>query len=124
MTRFQYSPSGTPFSCLQAATQELFLQSHAEEPDAHLLTGGPIRLIPAVPKAWSGSFKLLARGGFEVECAFEKGVVTKCTARSTRGGAFRYVDPWTGKVVTRETKPGETVVLTESASDVNVVPEK
>ena len=110
---------------LQAATQELFLQSHAEEPDAHLLTGGPIRLIPAVPKAWSGSFKLLARGGFEIECAFEKGVVTKCTARSTRGGAFRYVDPWTGKDATRETKAGETVVLTaQAASEVNVVPEK
>lgn len=96
---------------LQAATQELFLQSHAAEPDANLLTGGPIRLLPGVPKTWSGSFKLLARGGFEVECVFAKGVVTKCIARSTRGGTCAYVDPASGETKRVPTSAGDAVVI-------------
>ena len=96
---------------LQAAIQELFLQSHAEEPSAELFSGGPIRLLPGVPRSWSGSFKLLARGGFEVECAFEKGVVTTCTALSTRGGICSYVDPVSGLTNRTTTLSGEVVVI-------------
>ena len=96
---------------LQAATQELFLQSHAEEPSAELFTGGPIRLLPAVPKTWSGAFKLRARGGFLVECAFEKGEVKSCTILSTRGGELKYLDPSTGKLIKRDTRPGECYTL-------------
>lgn len=96
---------------LQAATQELFLQSHAEEPSAELFTGGPIRLIPAVDRSWSGSFRLLARGGFLVDCAFTNGKVSSCTITSTRGGELKYIDPVSGKVVKRNTRTGEKIVL-------------
>jgi len=96
---------------LQAATQELFLQSHAEEPSAELFTGGAIRLLPAVPKNWSGAFKLLARGGFIVECKFASGKVTACKITATRGGELKYLDPATGKTVVRNTSKGEVVSL-------------
>jgi len=96
---------------MATALQEMLLQSQNEEPDASLLTGGPIRLLPAVPRTWSGSFRLCARGGFVVDCRFLFGRVLSCRVHATRGGTLRYVNPESGCLASVETKPGETVVV-------------
>ncbi|MBT4400606.1 MAG: glycoside hydrolase family 95 protein [Bacteroidetes bacterium] len=60
---------------------EMLMQSHA----------GEIQLLPALPSAWStGSVKgLCARGGFEVDIAWEDGVLTGVTIHSKSGQAVR-----------------------------------
>ena len=96
---------------MMTALQEMLLQSQAEEPDRALLTGGTLRFVPAVPRTWSGSFKLCARGGFVVECSFLYARVKSCRVLSTRGGTLRYVDPDSGRAKAVETRAGETVVV-------------
>lgn len=60
---------------------EMLMQSHA----------GEIQLLPALPSAWpTGSVKgLCARGGFEVDIAWEDGILTKVTIHSKSGQAVR-----------------------------------
>ena len=79
--------------------QEMLLQSQNEEPDPSLLTGGVIRLLPSVPRTWSGSFKLCARGGFVIEATFRSGKLEKAVVTSKRGNDFVWIDPTTGEVV-------------------------
>ncbi|WP_434006897.1 glycoside hydrolase family 95-like protein [Paenibacillus konkukensis] len=56
----------------------MLLQSHE----------GVIRLLPALPAAWpSGSVKgLKARGGFEIDIAWEKSELVQASVRTTRAG--------------------------------------
>jgi len=64
-----------------AGVCEMLVQSHM----------GCIHLLPALPDAWpSGSAKgLRARGGFEVDMAWDKGKVVKLTVKSNMGGRCR-----------------------------------
>ncbi len=54
---------------------------------------GEIIILPALCPSWeSGSFRgLKARGGFEVSCTWEKGVITKCEINSLCGNKCRIV---------------------------------
>jgi hypothetical protein len=109
------------------AIQEMLLQSHDLAAAEQLLDGGPIRLLPAIRKNWSGNFKLRARGGFLVTCAFENGAAKRVEILSQHGRRLQVVNPFaeariTGngkelpaskdRLISLPTKPGETVVLT------------
>lgn len=83
-----------------AAIMEMLLQSH----------GGVIRVLPALPKAWrEGSISgLCARGGFEIDIAWRRGVADHVQIRSRAGGACRVRWPWRQSAV-RVVSAGKSV---------------
>jgi len=93
---------------------------------------GVIRACPALPKAWSADFKLLAQGGFEVTAHAEHGKVQSISLLSQRGQPARIVNSFgrparvtcgseevlksEGPILAFPTKAGQTyVVLPEGA---------
>jgi len=72
---------------------------------------GRLQLLPALPGCWpSGKVTgMRARGGFEVDIAWEGGKLAAATVRSKLGGPCTVV--CAGKSVTVETKAGQTVRL-------------
>jgi hypothetical protein len=71
-----------------------------------------IRVFPAWPKEKDASFAhLRAQGGFLVSAEQTRGRIAKLDIRSTVGGTLRVLNPWTGKIVERETTAGETVEM-------------
>ena len=71
--------------------------------------GDIIRVFPAWSKDKNASFTgLRAQGGFLVSAEQKDGNVVKLEIKSTAGGKLQLLNPWTGKIVEAETKPGET----------------
>ena len=71
---------------MTAGVCEMLMQSHE----------GFIRLMPAVPTAWrSGSVKgLVARGGYEIDMAWENGRITELKIHSKTGKRCKVVSAW------------------------------
>ena len=107
---------------------EMLLQSHA----------GYIELLPALPTQWAQGHVegLCARGGYEVDIAWDMGRLTRATIRSKLGGrcTVRSTIPITvhcgdeavetsqaeEELTTFETRPGGTCVLLPNAADAPI----
>ena len=76
--------------CITTALQEGLLQSVSAHPDEHEV----ISVFPAWPKAWDGSFRLLARGGFLVAASISGGRVQFVEIESRFGEDCRLRNPW------------------------------
>jgi alpha-L-fucosidase 2 len=71
-----------------AGVAEMLVQSQVRLSSSANSSGmHEIELLPALPKAWpNGSVRgFRARGGFEVDLAWERGILTRATVRSTLG---------------------------------------
>jgi alpha-L-fucosidase 2 len=92
-----------------AGIAEMLLQSHS--PDSSASSAARIHLLPALPRAWpKGSVKgLCARGGFEVDIAWENGALTGATVHSKLGRPC-FVG-YRERTVSFETKPGKRYAL-------------
>ncbi len=75
--------------------------------------GGWIRVFPAVPDNYTGSFSnYLAIGAFEVSAACKEGTVAELTIRSRVGNTCQLINPWPGQtLVVKEAESGETARL-------------
>lgn len=89
-----------------AGIAEMLLQSHTDA----------IHFLPALPAAWpSGGFTgLRARGGLEVDLAWQKGKATKATLRAKVDVSFNLRPPAGQKIkgdTNRTLKAGETAEI-------------
>lgn len=82
-------------ACVPAAVQEMLCHERQ----------GVVRLFVGAPAKWKKvSFRnFLVGGGFLVSAKRENGVVT-LDVKATRPGTFRWQDPATGEIRTREFK--------------------
>jgi alpha-L-fucosidase 2 len=94
-----------------AGVAEMLLQSHYLEDRGAGAARRIVELLPALPKAWpTGSVSgLRTRGGFEVDLAWDKGVLTRATVRSKLGNScgLRYGD----RTIDLVTKAGKEYVF-------------
>jgi alpha-L-fucosidase 2 len=81
----------------------MLLQSQIQEADGTF----DLQLLPALPSVWpKGSVTgLRARGGFEVDLAWERGKLTSATVRSKGGTACTVL--YAGKIIPVSLQPGE-----------------
>jgi len=84
------------------ALQEILLQSH----------NGVIRVLPAVAKGWSGTFRLRAEGGFLVTASFRNQVADRIEIESLLGKECIIANPWGAKCQVRR---GAQVTLSSDA---------
>jgi len=71
-----------------------------------------IRVFPAWPKEGDASFtNLRAQGGFLVSAEQKAGKVVKLEITSTVGGKLRLLDPQTGKLIERDTRPNDKLAI-------------
>ena len=94
-----------------AGIAEMLLQSQQTEVGSQKSEVRILDLLPALPKAWpTGSVKgLCARGGFEVDLAWQDGALTKAVIRSKLGQPC--VVRANGQTIDLKTKPGQEYVL-------------
>lgn len=92
-----------------AGIMEMLLQSH----------GGVVRFLPALPAAWpNGSFRgLRARGGLEVDLAWQDGKPTHARLAASLDREQRLASPGAAKIVSIRTGPSK-VDFVESADGV------
>ncbi len=75
--------------------------------------GDVVRVFPCYPKGQDAKFtNLRAQGGFLVSAEQKDGKVTKLEITSTVGGTLRVLNPWSGQIVERATRPGQRLVFT------------
>lgn len=105
-----------------AGIAEMLLQSHLDA----------IHLLPALPKAWTrGEVRgLRARGGFEVDIAWEDGALLKAVVKASHSGVCRLridtevqVQDAAGKEITVQ-RDGADLTLTVQAGDVFYIAKK
>ena len=76
--------------CIATTLQEGLVQSLSPRP------GDPetISILPAWPRHWNATFRLLARGGFLVTVSYRDGRVEFVELESRRGEPCRLRNPW------------------------------
>jgi hypothetical protein len=76
-----------------------------------------IRVFPCWPKEKDAKFECLrAQGGFLVSAEQKAGKVVRLEITATVGGRLRLLSPWTGKLVERDTRPGERIDMGKSTT--------
>ena len=76
-------------SVLETAINEMLLQSYS----------GKIRVFPAIPEKWSGTFKLHAIGGFIVSSEYKNLEILYVAIESKDGKMCQLINPWESESV-------------------------